>query len=37
LKSIELPNFLVIDKANGDFPKLKGPKLNGGIDPSGKT
>jgi hypothetical protein len=26
---------LVIDKANGDFPKLK-EKRNGGIDPSGK-
>ena len=29
---------LVIDKANGDFLKLKGEaQLNGGIDPSGKT
>ena len=29
---------LVIDKANGDFLKLKGEAiLNGGIDPSGKT
>lgn len=29
---------IVIDKANGDFLKLKGEaKLNGGIDPSGKT
>jgi hypothetical protein len=28
---------LVIDKANGDFLKLKGEaQLNGGIDPSGK-
>ena len=29
---------LIIDKANGDFLKLKGEaQLNGGIDPSGKT
>jgi hypothetical protein len=29
---------IVIDKANGDFLKLKGEaQLNGGIDPSGKT
>lgn len=29
---------IVIDKANGDFLKLKGQaQLNGGIDPSGKT
>ncbi|MGZ9736745.1 translocation/assembly module TamB domain-containing protein [Flavobacterium sp. GNP002] len=29
---------LVIDKANGDYLKLKGEaQLNGGIDPSGKT
>ena len=29
---------LIIDKANGDFLKLKGEAiLNGGIDPSGKT
>ena len=29
---------LIIDKANGDFLKLKGAaNLNGGIDPSGKT
>ena len=29
---------MVIDKANGDFLKLKGEaQLNGGIDPSGKT
>lgn len=29
---------LIIDKANGDFLKLKGDaKLTGGIDPSGKT
>lgn len=29
---------IVIDKANGDFLKLKGDaQLNGGIDPSGKT
>jgi hypothetical protein len=29
---------IIIDKANGDFLKLKGEaKLNGGIDPSGKT
>ena len=29
---------MVIDKANGDFIKLKGEaQLNGGIDPSGKT
>ena len=29
---------LIIDKANGDYLKLKGEaRLNGGIDPSGKT
>ncbi len=29
---------IIIDKANGDFLKLKGEaELNGGIDPSGKT
>lgn len=29
---------IIIDKANGDFLKLKGQaQLNGGIDPSGKT
>ncbi|MDI1255373.1 MAG: translocation/assembly module TamB domain-containing protein [Flavobacterium sp.] len=29
---------LIIDKSNGDFLKLKGEaRLNGGIDPSGKT
>lgn len=29
---------MIIDKANGDFLKLKGEaQLNGGIDPSGKT
>lgn len=29
---------IIIDKANGDFLKLKGEaQLNGGIDPSGKT